>query len=727
MVGALIMISTRGITLRDIDLKTEYNTEDDDIIRDLYAPCLSVSRQYDRVAGYFRANIYKELGEALLDFAIRGGKARILCSPDIHQEDEDAVREGYVLRGQRCKEDIEFDLIKLFKIMSKNPKELDCLNMIRCLIENGSLDLYIAQKEGGIYHRKIGIFYDSHGNNVVFSGSGNETLRAVSSIEDWNNDEEFDLYRSWGGEFESSKALKKAMYLERLFNGKSKGIDVRPLNELERKALNEFRAYSNLEECRIGAKMRDIPRIKGLAPATISLYYYQSQAIKEWNNAGRIGILSMATGTGKTITALSAISGLVKEGRAILILVPSKILLSQWRQQISNFFPNVPLLLAGGGHNWKDNIAKRIFISNYRLPRIILATMGTASTPDFIEYLRQSKDPILVVDEVHRLGSISNRCILSIGFKEKLGLSATPERLFDPEGDDFLKNIFGLVPVYNLPLCGKVRLSETDDKEVPIIGKFLSRYDYDFEIVYLTEGEQDQWNNITQDIRKTAGKYSANGQDDFRLIKDKRLLNLFIKRARIQKNAISKIEISRSIIEKRYPSNGRWIIYCDNITQMDSVAKILRSSIKYTPIWTYHSKMVRAKKDAVLKYLENQPGIVVSIKCLDEGVDIPSIDGALILASSTNPREYIQRRGRVLRISNGKRKASIIDVIVLPNYILDEKDLLPMVRSELARAWEFANLAENKDVLHRLWRLCEKCGINVNSDAQLSIYEDYEE
>jgi superfamily II DNA or RNA helicase len=125
--------------------------------------------------------------------------------------------------------------------------------------------------------------------------------------------------------------------------------------------------------------------------------------------------------------------------------------------------------------------------------------------------------------------------------------------------------------------------------------------------------------------------------------------------------------------------------------------------------------------------LQNRPSIVVSIRCLDEGVDIPEVDGALILASSTNPREYIQRRGRVLRKAKDKNKSLIIDTIVLPNSNLEAGNLLPMVRSELARAWEFANLAENKDVIHRLWRLCEDFGVNISSDARLNLYDEMED
>ena len=168
--------------LRQVNLKSEYNTEDDNIIRDLYRPCLKQSTNYDRAVGYFRANIYRELGEDLLDFVINGGKVRIVTSPDISESDEQAAREGYSLRGMRSINEREADLLEIMETMSRNPKEADCLDMLRLLIEKGSLDLYVAVRRGGIYHRKIGMFSDSLGNKVVFSGSGNETSRACVSF-----------------------------------------------------------------------------------------------------------------------------------------------------------------------------------------------------------------------------------------------------------------------------------------------------------------------------------------------------------------------------------------------------------------------------------------------------------------------------------------------------------------------------------------------------------------
>ena len=210
----------------------------------------------------------------------------------------------------------------------------------------------------------------------------------------------------------------------------------------------------------------------------------------------------MATGTGKTITSLLAIEELLIAGKVILIVVPSTILLEQWRLTIRAHYPSVPLLVAGGEYNWKLETNKKMFVSRISTPRIILATMDTASSNDFIEYFIQAENPAIVVDEAHRLGSPNRRKLMELKFNERLGLSATPERLFDPEGSSALDSFFGNHPVYSLPMGGKVLLSKDDKQEYPVLGKFLSKYNYNFEIAYLTPDEQEKWDKITSQIKR---------------------------------------------------------------------------------------------------------------------------------------------------------------------------------------------------------------------------------
>lgn len=711
------------IGLRKIKLQSGYNTDDDDIIKDFYHLCLKESVKYDRAVGYFRANIYRELGEDLLDFVVKGGKVRIVASPDIPEPDETAAREGYSLRGKRSLEEQETSLIRVMETMSKNPKESDCLDMLRLLIEKGSLDLFVAIRKGGIYHRKIGIFYDTFHNKVVFSGSGNETSRAVCPLEDWGNDEDFDVFRSWGDEFEANKARKKEEHLKILFAGGSRRTKVRLLNHIEREYLERFRSHTSFEDCREGARERSRSvKTSQISQKGISLYSYQWEAVRAWKAAGNIGMLSMATATGKTYTALFAIEDLLNQGNPILILVPSKILIDHWSKSIRDVYPNVPILLAGGGHSWKAEPNKRLFISNTSRPRIILATMDTAVSDDFIQFFKQSQRPVLIADEAHRLGSKVRRRILDLDFQARLGLSATPERLFDEDGSEVLANAFGENPVYCLQIGASVRLSDDDQQEVPILGHFLSKYEYHFYTVKLTANEQKRWKSLTHQIKRlVAINLSRKKRED---IKSNTKLNLLlIKRARIIKKAENKVKIVNRIVEEEYPSDGRWIVYCEDENQLNLVADTLTSNFGHLVALKYHSKMTLEKRDSVLEYFEQNPSIIVSIRCLDEGVDVPSADGAIILASSSNPRQYIQRRGRVLRTAKGKKFATIVDVIVLPN--LDDTDEpFPIVRGELARAWNFAGQAQNRDITHRLWRMCMEYGVNLELDAKLGLEEE---
>jgi len=711
-----------NLDLKNINLKKEYNTDDDDIISDLYAPCLLNSIKYDRAVGYFRANIYRELGEDLLNFVIKGGKIKIICSPDITETNENVVREGYESRGQKSIQEYNISLIKTLEIMSKNPEEEDCLNMLRLLIETESMELLIATRPGGIYHRKIARFVDPNNNKVIFSSSGNETRRALSSVKDWVNDEDFDVYRSWGDEFEREKARIKEKHLDNLISGESGRTRVRPLNQVEREYIAKFRSHNTFEECRPGAHMRTRKFITKKLK-TITPYPYQLDAIKAWKKAGKNGMLSMATGTGKTYVSLFAVEEFVENGILIFIVVPTQILIEQWKKNISIIYPDVPILIAGGGYDWRNIKNKRMFISDLKLPKIILATMATASSDDFIKFIDQSKKKVLIADEAHRLGSPSYRSILKLNFIAKIGLSATPERLFDSEGNLALQEAFGNDPIYTLDIDSTVKID--DEKIVPILGHFLSKYNYYFYTVNLNYEEQKKWNELSDEIKKLYAILNSNNKGCGDNIKNK-LKFLLIKRSIIVKKAVNKIKIVSDIIKERYPDEGHWIVYCQDENQLNSVLSKLRKEPNFHTILKYHSKMSDVDKKAVLDYFENNPSIIVSIRCLDEGVDIPKSDGAIILASSKNPRQYIQRRGRVLRTYKGKRYADIVDVLVEPNY--DEGEIpFSIIRSEIARAWDFAQNSQNRDIIHNLWELCLKHKVEIDLDKHSALEEEGEE
>jgi superfamily II DNA or RNA helicase len=716
----------RKTNLAQIKLKPGYNTEDDDIVVDLYVPCLRAASRYDRAVGYFRANIYRELGEELLDFVRNGGRVRIVCSPDIPAPDEEAARQGYQGRDCRSDREREVDLTAIMKVMAESPEEKDCLEMLRLLIEMKVLDLFVAVRPGGIYHRKIGRFSDDVGNFVVFSGSGNETERAVSSIEDWSNDEEFDVFRSWGQEYEKERATAKGNYLDRLFAGGTVHTVVRPLTETEREVLARFRSHNDLDDCQPGARIRSNRRQRstsGPVLGGVQLFYYQTEAIRKWEGAGRVGLLSMATATGKTFTALFALRPLLSEGWLCLIVVPTSELLTQWFESIRRLYPDVPVLRAGAGYAWREDKFKRMYVVAVGKPRIVLATMQTASGSDFLEFIAQADRCVLVADEAHRLGSEKYRRILELPFPARLGLSATPERLYDPEGSEAISKAFGAVAVFNLPIGGRVRLSSESPSEVPILGHFLSRYTYGFQTVELAAAEQARWDKLTKELSTRMARIKGGGAAD--AFADLHVKQLLIERARVVKLASAKVDAARAVILNQYPTNGRWIVYCENLEQLGAVTRVLRQARPEVAIMPYHSQLPGDERAQNLQYFESNPSILVSIRCLDEGVDLRAADGGVILASSSNPREYVQRRGRLLRKFPGKTRATIIDTLVLPRISPNEEGIpVSIVRGEIARAYRFAKDAENREIRHELWRICQEYHVETNIDAEIGFELD---
>jgi superfamily II DNA or RNA helicase len=288
------------------------------------------------------------------------------------------------------------------------------------------------------------------------------------------------------------------------------------------------------------------------------------------------------------------------------------------------------------------------------------------------------KHLFLVADEVHRLGADGARRILRIDSGPRLGLSATPERAGDPEGTSAIFEYF----------CGVV--APTFGISEAVKSGALTPYAYSVHPIYLEADEQEHWQNLTDEYRRLYARAEAKGAGDPGIAA--RLKMLLIRRARIVKAARGKVEAAASIIRSYYQAGQRWIIYCDDQVQLGIVRYALRSA-GLDDVYEYHSAMA-GDRVRTLDRFNTLGGIIVSIRCLDEGVDIPAVSHALILASSRNPREFIQRRGRVLRRAEGKTLAFLHDVIVAP-HVTDEGDGNSILAGEIARAIEFGSHAIN--------------------------------
>ncbi|MDD4760959.1 MAG: DEAD/DEAH box helicase family protein, partial [Bacteroidaceae bacterium] len=386
-----------------------------------------------------------------------------------------------------------------------------------------------------------------------------------------------------------------------------------------------------------------------------------------------------------------------------LVLVPSTELLAQWHKEITDVFGDQELtvLVCGDGNNmWKKpgylNAWTQETTSRKKL---ILTTMDTAASDHFLKGIEQGKHLFVISDEVHRIGSPYRRRVLRINSGARLGLSATPKRFGDEEGTKAIFGYFGDI------IQPPFRLNDAIKSGV------LTRYFYYPHEIKLSQGEQGAWNDLTKQLSKLIAQKLNAGLQFSTVLKNSHISNLSIQRARIIKNAEAKISLAEQVISQYYASGQRWIIYCDNQHQLRDVLYKVKA-LGYDA-YEYHSAMP-GDREVTLKYFSVNGGILVSIKCLDEGVDIPAATHALILASSKNPREFIQRRGRILRRDERKPFAYLHDAIVAPTYAEAEiTKQVSIIEAELARAVRFGEWAENPSCITKLKNIAIDFGVDV--------------
>jgi hypothetical protein len=359
-----------GGDLSDLAYETEYRTSDSDPAAEFYTPCLLRASRYDRAVGYFRSSVFAVSGLGVLDFAQRGGRIRLVCSPDITPEDWEAIERGHDDRERALAAALDRELDRL----SESVETLRHTETLATLIRLGILELRVAVRppSQGIFHEKIGIFADCRGNTVSFKGSSNETWHG------WHergNLESIEVFCSWRDGNESDRVERHRNYFERLWSGKVRDLDVIAIPEAFRLRLDSLAKSSLLDVTQ--------PRPKASLRKPLP---HQERALAAWRSAGWRGILEHATGSGKTFTAIVAIREHIHNGDLALVLVPTKLLLEQWARELHDELPNATLLVAGGGRtSWKAPGRLERFTAARKEsgPRIVLATMATAAKDEF--------------------------------------------------------------------------------------------------------------------------------------------------------------------------------------------------------------------------------------------------------------------------------------------------------------------------------------------------------
>lgn len=661
--------------LASLSLRRRYSSGRHNLIDEFFGPCLKASISYDRATGFFASSVFVLVGVPVAEFALRGGHIRLVCSPRLTSDDLQAIEEGYQRRQAG-----ESVLRELDGIL-EDPVGGAAARLLATLVSVGAMDIRLALRSDpaeGLFHDKVGIFTDVEGVRVTFMGSANETWSAWSGR---GNHEYFHAFASWR-DADRERVVDDAEYFESLWEGREEGLAVIPFPDLARERLEDLVHPDGVaaaeEELRVAADVAGRPPRPVLRP-------HQSSAVESWKSRGYQGILEHATGSGKTITALACIECALRSGKRAVVLVPSVTLLRQWHHEALAYFgSDAEILLVGGGNlEWRAGSLLRDFLSAGS-GRIVIATMDTGASEDFVGRIADVDGLLLVADEVHRVGSSRRRRVLTVDAEWRLGLSATWKREGDAGGTEAIGNYFGSVlePRYGIGDA--------------IADGYLCEYRYFVHGVELDADERHRWAEMSTAVSRMLAMSDGEMTDSVR--------NLLVRRARIVKNARGKVGLASQVLAESYQDGDAWLLYCDDSTQLREVRHAVEE--RGLHCFEYHTNMA-GDSLASLEEFSRSGGIMLSINCLDEGIDIPRISHALILASSTTRREFVQRRGRVLRRHESKHRAAIHDVLVTPGGF-DDPTSVTFLRTELARAREFLGSATDSAatavILQRLAR-----------------------
>lgn len=687
------------MSLTNLHLPYVMDTSSFNLITDFFVPALATSVRYDRGVGFFSSGWLKIAAKGMVEFAANGGRARWVTSPILSEADWTALRTGDVARYDPIlRQALERNITDLAKALQEQT-----LSALAWMVADGILTFKIAlprnKLERGDFHDKFGIFTDSEGNQVGFNGSYNDSIQGT------RNYESIKIFPSWEAAF-APLVQADVERFERLWSNIDPNVRVFDLPEVTEKILNlrkGKRPYPEPEWVRSsqtnnGNRISKYRLVRPFVPGHITLRDYQLEAMDAWLAGGRQGILEMATGTGKTISALSIAVRLFNQvGRFVLVIAcPYKHLVEQWSTEALQFGFR-PIRVAESKTKWEADVVQslRAYGKEYTDIVTIVTTNKALQAGVFPQLVKEFwPEAFLVIDEVHYAGAPTILAALPEQAPWRLGLSATPIRHYDEDGTEAVLSYFKDI-VFSLPL---------ED----VIGTHLTPYYYHPIPVEMTDDEFAQFCNLTDKLRRQMRGEDQPMSEAAQLIA--------IKRARVLNNSVAKLDWLQENIDP-YAKMRHTLFYVGDKIFAD-VRRLLGVE-KHIRIHEFtHRQTSNEERQKILnRFAEGDLQALVAMKCLDEGVDVPPTRTAYFLASSGNPREFVQRRGRVLRRSEGKEHATIYDLISIPpmDYI-DQGDLNPnynavrsAVRREYRRVKEFASLAINQyQALDRMFTIADK-------------------
>jgi superfamily II DNA or RNA helicase len=692
--------------LRSLNIAGRYRSDREDVVADFYVPALSASVSYSRAVGYFTSTSLALFARGLRDFADRGGTMRLVASPHLSPDDITDIERGYDVRKV-----IERATLRELEAEDRDAI-LDGLGLLGRLIAEQQLDIKLAfvVQHGriGIYHEKVGIFRDSAGDLIAFTGSANETLGGLLA-----NFESVEVYLGWLP-VDGPRALRIEEDFEDLWNDRTASLRVEPFPEVARERLVEIATSRPEAELPGHDDALEPPSEAGertarlAIPPDITVRDYQRKAVEAWLGQRGRGILKMATGTGKTKTALFAACQLAQalasreQPLVVLIIAPLQHLVDQWISEVESFGVR-PVAVYESSQRWLPVVEDQLAEARLGQRPVVamVATNASFAGDRFQAVLSRVTQPLLVIaDEAHNLGSSAYRSLLPHNATYRLALSATPERWFDDTGTDALSGYFGPV-VFELGLGQAIEMGA------------LCRYRYLPRLVELADAENELYVGLTAQIAQRLAAGESMDDDPSSPIG-----YLLRRRAAVLGHANGKLADLRADLEARREA---WfqLVYCaegsqpaepgepSGPTQISQVMDLIGNDL-HLAAHSYVAETPRAERQVLLRRFGTGDDlrVLVAMRCLDEGVDIPDARVADLLASSSNPRQFIQRRGRILRRAPGKDKAEIIDYLAVPqagtplNFDVERS----LLTRELERANEFGKLAENYEATLALLR-----------------------
>lgn len=723
--------------LSDVFFKHSYSSGYDEP-KDFFTEALIESSTFDLGLGFFSSSGIRSLSYGFALFIANGGKMRVVMNHILSQEDKEIIEKGQKHLVEDFENHILFDIKKLVETLSKEDEQF-----FRCLSYLISINriefVATVSTKGGLGHDKYGIFKDEKGNKVAFIGSANFSQSALEL-----NGETITVFTS--PDDDKRIAEYQALFDQSLENDTPHLVHI-PIEHVKTFIREKFPKTSLTNLLEEGINLRENIGIDNNIPAKyckpISRRILDKIEFKEleprfpfpeerriqidaysaWIENGKKGIFAMATGSGKTVTALNCIRKQYKENGyyKAIIVVPTQALAIQWEHETKSFnYQNI--VSTHSDKDWKNILSRYITRSLLDSTKsiILITTYATFNRNDiqsFLKKVRGVETFIYVADEAHNIGSQNSLNHLPEMINWRIGLSATPERIYDDLGSEKLYEFFNSKPPkYTYRYTMKQAIEEG----------ILCHYDYYPIFIELTSSEMEEYERISDQLRKyidaDTGKYKPDAEK--LLLKRKRIIH----KAENKKIAISdlleelrqkqKLDYTFVFVpegyEPDYSINDSYNINQDDVHIIDEYAQMFKEHG-----YSYH-KYISGLDDApsiLQNFADGDIQILLSMKCLDEGVDIPRAEHAIFCSSTGNPRQFVQRRGRVLRKCKGKEKAKIWDLIVTPPNILDESNSIErnLFLNEVKRIINFAALADNQiDILYgKLLAYCEALRINL--------------